>query len=243
VADRAPAPGAAHTWGLTEALAGFAAGLVVSLLLTAAVAAAVGFRQRSGAPYPVAVTVADVVGLWVGLVGAAVLASRRCGTGSLAADFGLRVGAWWDPLVGAAVGVACQYLVIPALYLPAEAVDHGLARRLARPASTEVGAVHGPLGLVVVLAFLALGAPIVEELFFRGLVLRGLAGRMPAPVAVAVSGLAFALAHFEPLQFAGLAVFGVVLGGLAWRTGRLGPGVAAHAAFNAVAVLGVVHLR
>ena len=34
-------------------------------------------------------------------------------------------------------------------------------------------------------------------------------------------GLLFGLAHFEPLQFAGLAAFGVVLAVLAWRTGRL----------------------
>jgi membrane protease YdiL (CAAX protease family) len=29
----------------------------------------------------------------------------------------------------------------------------------------------------------------------------------------------------------------VILGVLAWRTGRLGPGIVAHAAFNAVPVL------
>ena len=53
----------------------------------------------------------------------------------------------------------------------------------------------------------------------------------------------FALAHFEAVQFAGLAVFGVVLGVLAWRTGRLAPGIGAHAAFNAAAVIAVVHLK
>jgi membrane protease YdiL (CAAX protease family) len=82
---------------------------------------------------------------------------------------------------------------------------------------------------------------VVEEIFFRGLVLRALLGRLPVPAAVAVSGLAFAFAHFEPVQFAGLAVFGAVLGLLAWWTGRLGPGIAAHAAFNAAALLTLIH--
>ena len=58
-----------------------------------------------------------------------------------------------------------------------------------------------------------------------------------------VSALLFGLAHFEAVQFAGLAAFGVVLGVLAWRTGRLTPGIGAHAAFNAAAVVAVVHLR
>jgi membrane protease YdiL (CAAX protease family) len=57
------------------------------------------------------------------------------------------------------------------------------------------------------------------------------------------NGLLFGLAHFEVAQFAGLAVFGVVLGVLAWRTSRLMPGIGAHAAFNLVAVLSVIHLR
>jgi membrane protease YdiL (CAAX protease family) len=87
------------------------------------------------------------------------------------------------------------------------------------------------------------GAPLVEELFFRGLLFRALLGRTPVPVAVVVSSLLFALAHFEAVQFAGLAVFGVVLALLAWRTGRLMPGIGAHAAFNLAAVVSVVHIR
>jgi hypothetical protein len=97
--------------------------------------------------------------------------------------------------------------------------------------------------MVILLLLLAAGAPMVEELFFRGLVLRSLLGRTPVPVALVGSALLFALAHFEAAQFAGLAAFGVVLAVLAWRTGRLTPGIGAHAAFNTVAVLSVVHLR
>jgi membrane protease YdiL (CAAX protease family) len=189
------------------------------------------------------VLVADLVGLWVALVAAAVLASRRHGTGSLARDLGLRIGRWWDLVVGAAVGLGCQYGLIPLLYLPFERADPTLAQRIAQPAQTDTGSAHTVGALIVLLVFLAVGAPLVEELFFRGLLLRGLAGRLPAPVAVVVTGLLFALAHFEAVQFAGLALFGVVLGVLAWRSGRLGPSVAAHAAFNAAAVVSSVHFH
>lgn len=192
---------------------------------------------------PVVVTVVDVAGLWVGLAGAAVVASRLHGSGSLVADYGLRFAGWLDVAGGAAVGVACQLVLVPALYFPFERLDHGLAHRLTVPAHEEIGAVHSAGPLALALVFLAAGAPLVEELFFRGLVLRGLLGRVPTPVAIAAAAVLFALAHFELAQFPGLAVFGVVLGVLAWRTNRLGPGVAAHAAFNATAVVAVVHLR
>jgi membrane protease YdiL (CAAX protease family) len=234
---------AAHRWGLQEALFGFAAGIILSSVAAAVAGAVSSDPTGTGVALGLPVLVADLVGLWVALVAAAVLASRRHGTGSLARDLGLRIGRWWDLVVGAAVGLGCQYGLIPLLYLPFERADPTLAQRIAQPAQTDTGSAHTVGALIVLLVFLAVGAPLVEELFFRGLLLRGLAGRLPAPVAVVVTGLLFALAHFEAVQFAGLALFGVVLGVLAWRSGRLGPSVAAHAAFNAAAVVSSVHFH
>ncbi len=233
-------PATANRWGLWEAAAGFVVGLILAAIATSAAEQAVGYRSG---PFPVAVTVADVGALWIGLVGAAVWASRRRGTGDLAADYGLRIGGWLDVVGGALVGLVCQYLLLPALYWPWEQLDHSLRHQLSQPAHNEAGVAHSVGAVVGLLLVLAVAAPVVEELFFRGLVLRGLLGVAPPPVAIVGSGLLFGLAHFEAVQFAGLAVFGVVLGVLAWRTGRLAPGMAAHAAFNAVAVASVVHLH
>lgn len=242
-AGAAGGPAKGNRWGLGEAVGGFAVGLVLSVITASVAISATGYHSGRGQALPVAVTVADVLGLWVGLVGAAILASRRQGSGSLARDFGLRIAGWWDVVGGAAVGLACQYVLIPLLYLPAEQFDHALRHQLSQPAQRDVAAAHGPGTLALLLIVLAVGAPIVEELFFRGLLLRSLLGRAPAPVAIVVSGVLFGLAHFEGVQFAGLAVFGVVLGVLAWRTGRLAPGMAAHAAFNAAAVLSLANLH
>lgn len=233
----------AHRWGLPEALIGFGVGLVVSLLTAAIAEAATGYNANSSAPLPVAVIVANVAGLWAGLAVAAVYASRRHGTGSLAADFGWRVGAWWDLPVGAAVGLACQYALIPLLYLPFEAFDRSLSDQLSQPVHRDTGAAHTVPEVAVLLLFLAVGAPLIEELFFRGLLLRALLGRMPVPLAVLLTSVFFGLAHFEVVQFAGLAAFGVVLAFLAWRTRRLGLSIGAHMAFNAAAVLSVVSLH
>jgi membrane protease YdiL (CAAX protease family) len=238
-----PGTAAPNPWGLPDAVAGFAVGLVLAAVAASAASAVVGFHAGHGRALPVPVTVSDVAALWVGLVGAAVWATRRHGHSSLVEDFGLRVGSAWDLVVGAAVGLASQYLLIPLLYLPFEQIDHGLAHQLGGPAHQDTAAAHGLGPIIVLFVFLAIGAPIVEELFFRGLLLRGLLGRAPVAVAIVVTGLLFALAHFEAVQFPGLAVFGMVLGVLAWRTGRLGPGIAAHAAFNAAAVLSLARLH
>lgn len=222
------------------AAVGFVAGLFVSTITAGIAEVATGYRFGATGPLPVAVTVADLVGLWVGLLGAVVYASRRTGRGRLDVDYGLRVGAWWDLPLGIAVGVASQYGLVPLIYLPLEQIDRGLVRQLGKPALRETAAAHTNVAVAVLFVFLVLAAPVVEELFFRGLLLRSLLGFTAPPIAIVVTGVLFALAHFEAAQFAGLAAFGVVLGVLAWSTGRLAPSIGAHTAFNAVAVLTIV---
>lgn len=222
---------------------GFGGGLVISAFTATIAESATGYTPSSGAPLPVAVSVADLLGLWAGLVGAVLFYSRRWGSGDLATDYGLRLGAWWDLPFGAAVGLVCQYALVPLLYLPFERIYPHLAHQLNEPTTRDTGAAHSVGAVAVLVLFLAVGAPVVEELFFRGLLLRSLARALPVPVAIGVSGILFGLAHFEPLQFAGLAVVGVVFGILAWYTGRLGPSIGAHMAFNAAAVVTAVHLH
>jgi membrane protease YdiL (CAAX protease family) len=85
----------------------------------------------------------------------------------------------------------------------------------------------------------ALLAPIVEELLFRGLgyTLLEPFGRWPA---ILVTAVAFALAHGLVEGFPLLVLFG---GGLAYMRSRVGsivPGVILHMAFNAVVLLAAV---
>ena len=99
------------------------------------------------------------------------------------------------------------------------------------------------------------GAAFFEELFFRGLLFHGLL-RVVAPsggrravrlasvgLAVVVDGAVFGAAHAELVQFAGLAVFGVILALTAYLSGRLGMGMVAHGSFNLVAVLSILNSR
>lgn len=222
---------------------GFAAGLVLAAAAAAAAAAAVGYHLGGSSPLPVVVTAADVAGLWVGLVAAALWWARTHAGGGVVAAYGYRVGAWWDLPAGAALGLGAQYGLVPLLYLPFEHLDHHLAHQLGQPARQETGAAHSDAALIGLLVVIGVGAPLVEELFFRGLLLRALGAWLGPVAAVVGSGILFGLAHLEPLQFAGLAAFGIVLGAVAWRVGRLGPTIAAHVSFNAAAVVASVHLR
>ena len=58
-----------------------------------------------------------------------------------------------------------------------------------------------------------------------------------------LDGLLFGLAHGEFEQLAGLALFGCILAIVSYRTGRLGMNMVAHATFNAVAIIAVLHTR
>jgi membrane protease YdiL (CAAX protease family) len=224
-------------WGLGEAALAFLAGSIASVFLGGLAQVAIGFKPGHNRPIPLAISVASLVGLWIGLGGGAVYASRAKGSGRLVRDFGLRLRWPIDVGIGLIAGVASQYIMVPLLYLPFEQVFPNLRHRLETPAKQDTAGVHGGLQVTVLFLFLAVGAPLVEELFFRGLVQRAVARRFGRVAAIGASAVLFGLAHFELLQLPALILFGVVLAVLADRTGRLGPGIVAHAAFNAVTVL------
>lgn len=234
------------------AIGGFFVGTVLASILVEVVVVATHAQVVNGQPVHMApgLTVADEVGLWIGLVGAALLASRVFGTRHVASDLRLQLRPWPDVPVGVAVGLGSQFLLVPLLYLPFEASDPNLTKTLSHEAVTLTSSAHG-VGFAIVALVVVVGAPIVEELFFRGLLLRaleawfGAMGARVAPVlAILVMGVAFGFSHAEGLLLAyGLGVFGMVLGILARGFKRLGPGIVAHAAFNLTSVIAIAVIR
>jgi uncharacterized protein len=246
-----------NPFGLWEAVFGLVVGFLLSIVAVSVYEAVAGAHSGQ-----IGTDIADFLGLWTGFVGAAVVASRtgglrltpaeqeapRASHGSLAEDFGFRLRPWPDIPLGIVVGVASQYLLVPALELPLQPVVHNLNSKLGHPAQQLLQPVQPDTAALVALALLVcVGSPVVEELFFRGLLLRGLLGRLahlgprlgPA-VSIVITGIVFGLVHFEALQFLGLAGFGMVLGYLAYRTGRLGASIVAHIAFNTTTVVAFV---
>jgi len=85
---------------------------------------------------------------------------------------------------------------------------------------------------------LCLFAPFVEELVFRGAILKALLGGMKSHwTAIFVSALLFALVHANPAQMPHALLIGLLLGWLYYRTGSILPGVALHWVNNTVAYI------
>ena len=83
---------------------------------------------------------------------------------------------------------------------------------------------------------LCLLAPFVEELVFRGAILRVLLGSFSRHwAAIAVSAVIFALVHANPVQMPHALLVGLLLGWTYYRTGSILPGVAIHWVNNTAA--------
>lgn len=219
------APSAIVTFVAAWAVAQVVSGLIVATLHHGAVNEA-----------PFRVLAAGLVGAWACYLGGMWALSQRSGSGDPRVDYGF--GFRWIDLAGFGVGAICQLVLLRVVYLPLEAVwpDTFTRDRLEENAQDLVNRAGG-VSAWLLIAVVAIGAPIVEELFYRGLLQRPLAARFSdGPVLVAVAAV-FAAVHFRPVEFPGLFVFGLVLGFAALRARRLGPAITIHMGFNATALL------
>jgi hypothetical protein len=177
-----------------------------------------------------------LLGAWGSYLVGMSIASQRAGSGSLVADYGITFR--WIDLAGLAIGAGSQLVVIRVVYLGLEAVwpDTFNQDRLTENAQDLVDRAGGASTLLLV-AIVVIGAPVVEELFYRGLLQRSLAARFnEGAVLVAVAAI-FAAVHFRPIEFPGLFVFGLILGWASLRTNRLGMAITIHMGFNLTGML------
>jgi membrane protease YdiL (CAAX protease family) len=139
------------------------------------------------------------------------------------------------------VGVIAQLVAVPLLYLPLRAVwpDTFDPARLEETARDLVDAAGG-LRTVLLVMVVAVGAPLVEEIVYRGMIQRAAVVRFGRVAGWIGASLFFAAIHLRPVEFPGLAVAGAVFGLIALRTGRIGGAVIAHAAFNATGLLTLI---
>ncbi len=86
---------------------------------------------------------------------------------------------------------------------------------------------------------LALLVPLVEEIVFRGAVLRALLAWKPNNPwgMIAISALLFALMHMNPAQMPHAFVIGLLLGWMFYRTNSIVPSVTFHWANNTIAYI------
>ena len=96
----------------------------------------------------------------------------------------------------------------------------------------------GPVAIVFATLGIAVLAPICEEIFFRGVMFGSLRRWKGVWVAATITAIVFSAAHLEfaPVIFADRLIAGFVWSLVYARTGRLLPGMMAHAANNAVVI-------
>src|SRR5262249_25841572 len=136
----------------------------------------------------------------------------------------------WVTCVAAQIVVA---ILIFVLHIPLQSNTEGISK------------LSGNRAYIISFAILAVVmAPILEELAFRGVILRGFAGRMPPWAAIGAEGILFGSAHFDPIRGTGniglvmiLSSVGIVLGGAAYLIRRLAPTMISHAITNTIAVI------
>ena len=229
--DAAEASRPAARWGLVEptvalvlGIIGAAIGLVVATVTTGA---------DLTEDMTLAGTVGSLAGMWAVYIAVIAYTVRARGSGSARDDLGLGVRPL-DLLSGILGGLVSSVVVVQLVYVMLQLtsiVDEDDLDKLDDPAQ-RLGETAEGAGFLLLALFIGIGAPIVEEVFFRGF-LQPAAIRRFGPVAgVIVTALVFGAVHFQVLQFPALAAFGVVLGVMAYRFRRLGPSIVAHMVFN-----------
>jgi membrane protease YdiL (CAAX protease family) len=240
-APQPPRPRWVLRWGLGDAVLALVFSLVGGLI-GEVIAIGVTGADTSGTVHVTAPILAGAVigqyGAWLGWM---FVASRRKGLGSLRADFGFVVDIVHDwPMIP--LGLALEIVGAIALLPITRLLDH-----TPQNVVDELDKAHGAKLVLLVVTALVF-APVVEEIFFRGLLLRSLQRRLSAPYAVAISALAFGLTHLVGGWGSGavlpaLVALGMISGIFAVRTGNLSRSILLHVGFNLLAVLAVLTNR
>ena len=171
---------------------------------------------------------------WLAFAGWPILTTRWRGNGPVI-DLGLSL-TWREAGWGLLGGVAA---------ILTAAVAAAITTRFAPDLSSAAGDAGDQLakesGRFAVIAFgmlVLVGAPIVEELFFRGLFFAAVRKRGVGTVlTVVITAVVFAGFHFEPVRFFILLPTGLILGWVRAKTGSTGASMVAHGVVNAPGAL------
>ncbi|MDH3295571.1 MAG: CPBP family intramembrane metalloprotease [Acidimicrobiia bacterium] len=217
-------------WGLREA---------ILCLLAVQVAAAFWMAMTQGAVTALGadsegidVLLLGTVGLWMGYFLGPALISRFLGRGpGVDFDIGVRLP---EAAVAVAVGLGLQLVALPLLYWPISRLVDGDPGARAREL---VDMIEGPMDVVLLALAVVLIAPVVEERFYRGLLLPSSVAAVGPVAGTAGTSLIFALVHQDLILVPGLMLLAVILSVMTASTGRIGPAVVAHMSFNATTVV------
>lgn len=216
----------APRWGLWDVtwagIATFVIGLVAGSLLL-----------LSDAPIGVQILI-GITAPWLAMAGWPLLVTRLRGNGPRI-DLGLRLR-WSDVGWGALAGWSSIVLAALAALVTTRFVPD--LQSSAGEVANELADSTGRFEMTLFALCVMVGAPIVEELFFRGLFFGALRKRGVGPVwTIVVTAVIFAGFHLEPTRFFVLLPSGLLLGWVRHKTGSTGSSMIAHGLINAPGAL------
>lgn len=101
----------------------------------------------------------------------------------------------------------------------------------------------GEISMLGTIVSVVIVAPIIEEILYRGIILKGFLNRYSVKKSIIISALIFAVAHGNPWQFIGAFAAGIVLGWIFYKTRSLINCILLHMFFNSqsyvISLLGV----
>ena len=234
-----PAPPSGYlpvaNWRYWDVLVVFFSGVIASVFVAAGVVAA---GSDPLAPVPFSLVFGAQAAASFGMVW---FLSRSRGSGSLAADTGLIVRGtdWWGVFAGMGLQIAIALVTAPLLVWlwPDGPPSQGVAD-VAESSETL-------LEQLLVLVVVAVGAPIIEEIIFRGMLLSILRRSLSKWPAIVISALIFSAIHLvDPNAIAvvpGLFLLGVALGWVALKRGDLSLAIAMHSGINLLAAVTLLY--
>lgn len=184
----------------------------------------------------VALLVATVLP-WIGMAGWPLLTTKLFGNGpKIDLGFSFR---WANVAWGIGYGLLT---VVVAIVLAV--ITEALFGEFSSAAGDMLDEVSGnKLVLALLLPTVFIGAPIVEEICFRGLMFASLGKRRLAPwLSIIITAAMFALIHVEPVRFILLFGIGAVLALARWHTKSLMTPIIAHMLLNLVSSLSLIAL-
>jgi hypothetical protein len=177
----------------------------------------------------------SALGLWLPFVFMLRWVARRADT-DFRQYFGMRFAK--TDWLGIPFGIFCQVVLMNVVNWPLNKwfPDTFNPQRIETRARDMVDAAHGAWFIVLFL-IVVVGAPLVEELVYRGFIQGGLQTQLGSTWALIIAAAWFTVVHLEPIEFPGLFAFAIVLGLCYKRTQRIGLSVVTHLAFNATGLL------
>lgn len=209
---------------------------LTAVLLSVAVGSMSGTSSNAATDSPTTWVLAlSALGLWLPFVFMLRWVARRAGI-DFRQYFGMSFAT--TDWLGIPLGIFCQVVLMNVVNWPLNKWFPNTfnPQRIETRARDMVDAAHGAW-FIVLFVVVVVGAPLVEELVYRGFIQGGLQSQIGSTWALIITAAWFTVVHLEPIEFPGLFAFAIVLGLCYRRTQRVGLSMVTHLAFNATGLL------